>query len=321
TEPPSNCINCLIVVDVPGVVNLNTNLNLSNNSKLVIGGTNTTVLSINNSGSTDFANAYNIILANDGTNSTMLLSNPNAILNANNAGDYDGVLTSFVTSGVTTYFKQMGNAPSGFIGNTVGSSAAPSYGKTAFGAVSLNSTGTLPILLSDFVAVLKDGATALSWTTRMEANGDHFSVERSTDAGSHWSTIGVVAAHGNSSTPLNYNFSDAKAPAGTSQYRLQLVDKDGKFAYSDIKVVRNGMISSVSVFPNPARDYVNVTVNGSAIVRLLSQSGQTLQEKSVTSAGSTTISLPVSSYPQGNYLIVAIGPDGSTQVSKLLISK
>ncbi|HEY6901868.1 MAG TPA: T9SS type A sorting domain-containing protein, partial [Puia sp.] len=312
TEPPTDCNNCLIVVDVPGTVNLNAHVNLRNNSRLVVGGTNNTILTVDASGATDFDNAYNVIMANDGTNSTLFLANTSTILNASSAGDYDGVLTSFTNSGVTTYFKQIGNAPSGFIGTMVGSSATPSYGKTALGAVTLSSTGTLPILLADFGAILNDGSVALSWTTKMESNADHFSVERSTDAGAHWSTIGVVAAHGNSSTALSYHFSDAKAPAGTSQYRLQLVDRDGKYAYSDIKAVRNGMISSVSVYPNPAHDYVNVTVGASAIVRLLSQSGQTLQEKNVSSPG--MISLPVGSYPQGNYLVVVVAPDGTTQV-------
>ena len=321
TAPPNNCDNCLIIVDVPGTVNLNTNVTLFHNARIVIGGTNTTVLKIANSGATDWDHSYSIILANDGTNSTLSLANSNAILNATDAGDYDGILTSFAT----TFFKQMGNAPSGFVGTAVGSTGAPSFGKTAFGATTLNSTGTLPIMLSDFTAVANDGAADLKWSTQLEINADHFSIERSSDAGAHWTAIGVVAAHGNSSTVLNYTFTDSKVAAGTSQYRLQLVDRDGKFAYSDVKVVRNGLISAASVYPNPAHDYVNVTLGGNAtqnaVIQLLNQAGQVLQEKKVANAGGVTVALPVSSYPQGNYLVLVINADGSKQVSKLLISK
>ena len=325
TEPPKNCDNCLIIVDVSGTVNLNTNVNLSHNARIVIGGTHNTILTIGNSSATDWDHSYSLILANDGTNSTLDLPNSNAILNAISAGDYDGILTSFTSGGTTTLFKQMGNAPSGFVGTMIGSTGAPSFGKTAFGATTLNSTGTLPIMLSDFSAVVNDGAVDLRWSTSMEINADHFSIERSNDAGTHWTGIGVVAAHGNSSTVLNYSFTDSKVAAGTSQYRLQMVDRDGKFSYSDVKAVRNGLISAASIYPNPAHDYVNVTLGGNAtqnaVIQLLSQTGQLLQEKKVTSAGGGTVALPVSSYPQGNYLLVVINADGSKQISKLLISK
>ncbi len=75
-EPPQDCNNCLITLNVLGTVNLNTNVTMSGNSTLIIGGTgNTTVLSIGNSGASTFAGSYSIILANDGTNSTIQLAN------------------------------------------------------------------------------------------------------------------------------------------------------------------------------------------------------------------------------------------------------
>jgi hypothetical protein len=207
----------------------------------------------------------------------------------------------------------------------LGTSAEYDNATQLFGPNTLGSSGVLPIIISGFSATLDNGAVDLSWSSQMEINSDHFAVERSTDVGAHWAVIGVVAAHGNSSTVLNYSFQDSKPSAGTSEYRLQMVDKDAKYAYSEVKTIRNGLITAVSVYPNPARDYVNVTLGGSntqsAVIRLLSQSGQLLVEKNVSNAGGTTIPLAVSLYPTGNYLIVVVGADGSKQVSKLLISK
>src|SRR5258708_40170190 len=104
-----------------------------------------------------------------------------------------------------------------------------------------------------------------------------------------------------------------------------MFDKDAKYVYPEVKTIRNGLTSAVSIYPNPARDYVNVTLGGStplgAVVRLLNQSGQLLLEKNVSHAGGTTVPLAVGTYPQGNYLVVVIGADGSQQVSKLLLSK
>src|ERR1700756_5660193 len=60
-EPPQNCVNCEIVINVNGLVVLNTSVTLSGTSELFLGGTgNNTTLSIGNSGAADFADSYSI---------------------------------------------------------------------------------------------------------------------------------------------------------------------------------------------------------------------------------------------------------------------
>jgi hypothetical protein len=249
---------------------------------------------------------------------TIALGSSNASIDATITNNQDGVFLAVPTTGANSPYQPIAR---------LGTAAQYPNALTLTGPNTLNSVGTLPIILSGFNALLDNGSVSLSWTTVLEINSDHFAVQRSTDAGAHWSTIGTVAAHGNSSLPLSYSFTDAQAAAGTAEYRLQLVDLDGKYDYSQVRAIRNGLITSVGVYPNPARDYVNVTLAASsvqgqgAIVRLINQSGQLLQERSVTNATGTTVALSVSSYPQGNYLIVVVGADGSKQVSKLLISK
>jgi hypothetical protein len=192
--------------------------------------------------------------------------------------------------------------------------------------MTLNSgTGILPIILSGFNAVLNDGVVDLNWTTATESNSDHFSVQQSTNAGASWNEIGTVAAAGNSTSPLNYSFVDSKPAQGTSEYRLQLIDKDGKYTYSDVKAVQQGIVTGVNIYPNPAHDYVNITLSGTAgesmLIRLFNPAGQLLQEKNIANAGGTTVPIAVSSYPEGNYLIVVSAADGSRQINKLLITK
>jgi hypothetical protein len=330
-EPPSNCSNCQIVVNVNGTVNLNTNVNLSNTSMLILGGkaqdgsTNTTVLAIGNSNASDFADSYSVILANDGTDTKLVMANGSALLNATGAGTYDGFLTSFTSGGSTTYFKQVGNKPNGFAGNTIVSNGNASDGNLLAGPLNLNSSGTLPIILDEFTAVVDKGSVDLAWTTAIEINSDHFTVQSSANAGESWNTIGTVAAQGNSASLINYSFVDSRPAQGTSEYRLVLVDRDGNTAYSPVKAVRIGSISSVSVYPNPASDYINVTLGGepsvTANIRLVNMAGQVMLEKTVSNAGGTTIPLAVGSYPAGNYLVVITAADGSKQVNKVLISK
>jgi hypothetical protein len=103
-----------------------------------------------------------------------------------------------------------------------------------------------------------------------------------------------------------------------------MIDKDGHYAYSAVKSIRMGVITSVSVYPNPARDFVNVTLgnaSGFTLIRLYNQGGQLLQEKSLNNPGGSIIPLAVSNYPEGNYIVVVTGADGSRQSSKVIIAK
>lgn len=192
------------------------------------------------------------------------------------------------------------------------------------GPATLSSNGTLPIFLTSFEAALNNDVVNLTWTTSAEINSDHFGVEKSTDA-SHWNTIGTVAAAGFSSIPINYSFSDESPASGVSYYRLQMIDKDGKYKYSPFKVVNGGIVKGMSVFPNPVNNYVNVTfgndIKTGLTLRLLNQFGQVLHQRKLADAAGTTISIPVSNYPQGSYILQVTGEDGSKQTRKLLISR
>ena len=319
--PPATCNNCLIQLVGPGVIHLNTSITMTNNSSLVIGSGVT--LEIDNSSASTLPTGNNLLMDNS-TNSTLVLTDNTSSLDVTNGGAYDGVLVNTGTPGY--YIKFFGNDGL-YTQNGVMQGTLKGYdGNTASGFSTFNSgTGILPIILANFTAVLNQGAVDLSWTTEMESNSDHFAVERSSDAGATWTTIGTVAAAGNSSVALNYTYTDNKPAQGTAEYRLQLVDKDGKYTYSNVESIRVGTVTSVSLYPNPAHDYVNVTLGTNAgatvLIRLFNQSGQVLQEKSVTNAGGTIVPLAVSSYPEGDYIIVVSAADGSRQVSKLMITK
>ncbi|HEV2354568.1 MAG TPA: T9SS type A sorting domain-containing protein [Puia sp.] len=321
-EPPPNCSNCTIVLDVNGTINLNTTINMTTASAIKVASG--TTLAIGNSAASGFANSYSIILVNDGTNSTLNVAS-GGMVDATQAGTYDGILTSFTSGGSTTYFKKVGNAPAGFVNNTPADAGNPAGGNTVNGPVTLSSSGTLPVILSRFTATVGEGAIDLAWTTSMEANSDHFTVQVSSNAGEKWDDLATIAAAGNSASPINYAFTDSHPSQGTSEFRLQLVDRDGRVTYSDVKSVRIGMVSAVSAYPNPASDYVNVTLSGmanlQANIRLVNLAGQVLLEKNVTNAAGTTVALAVSSFPAGNYLVVVTGSDGSQQTSKILIAR
>jgi Secretion system C-terminal sorting domain len=327
-EPPSQCLNCIITIQDGVSVAMNADITLMGTSKLTIGtdpsSTQMTQLTFPFSSSTPpptpfpIPSAYHRISLVYADLASIVLTNSNDKIDPSSTGPYDGVFLAIPTpQSVNTYayLQRLGT-----------SALYPNAADITSGPLTLNSSGILPIILSSFTAASDNKVVDLNWTTSLEINSNNFVIERSTDAGAHWNVLGTVAAHGSSSgLSADYSFTDATPAAGTNEYRLQLVDRDGKYSYSTVKAVRMGLISSVSIYPNPARDYVNVTLSGtvtpSVSIRLISQSGQLLMEKRVDNAAGTTVSLPVGSYPQGNYLILVTGTDGVQQVSKLLISK
>lgn len=96
----------------------------------------------------------------------------------------------------------------------------------------------LPVELISFSGENKGEENLLLWSTASEINNDHFDVERSSD-GESFRLLGKVPGNGNSTTELDYSFTDGHPDAGENYYRLKQVDYDGTYKYSDIIGLRN----------------------------------------------------------------------------------
>jgi hypothetical protein len=109
---------------------------------------------------------------------------------------------------------------------------------------------------------------SITWTTASEQNSKGFNVQK--NVGGEWKTIAFVpsqALGGNSSYDINYSFKDANTEKGITQYRVQQVDLDGKFAYTDIRAIRGeGTVGKIIVYPNPSADgKVNVVFEDNTV--------------------------------------------------------
>lgn len=191
---------------------------------------------------------------------------------------------------------------------------------TTAGVISGN---TLPVILSGFTAALNsDGSVTLGWETKMEQNSSRFEIERSA-TGSSWTTAGTVQAKGNSSMASSYSYTDGSPLQGPNYYRLKMIDLDGSAIYSEVRVIETAVINHISFFPNPARDYVNVTLGGvnasTATVRLINQAGAVLQEKKAQAG--TTVTFSLQQCTTGFYVLSVVSSDGAHESSKLLISR
>jgi hypothetical protein len=183
--------------------------------------------------------------------------------------------------------------------------------------------GILPVKLTNFSVIAStNNTTIISWTTEQETNSAYFAIERSAN-GANWQVIGTVDAKGNNPTISNYSYTDLTPTNGVTYYRLKMVDLDNKYMYSEIKVIRTSLVKEISFFPNPARNYVNVSLSASAAdvsIQLINQSGQILQERKVAAGNAATVSLQVQQYTPGMYILKVAGTDGSLETSKLIIA-
>jgi hypothetical protein len=97
---------------------------------------------------------------------------------------------------------------------------------------------------------------SISWTTASEQNNRGFNVQKNVNG--EWKTIAFVFSQtedGNSTSDLSYSYTDPNAEKGISQYRVQQVDFDGRFSYSEIRAIRGETaVSKIVVYPNPSVD-------------------------------------------------------------------
>jgi len=131
------------------------------------------------------------------------------------------------------------------------------------GMAAYTTATTLPVLLSGFIAAVKNNVNALNWTTTSESNNSGFEIQRSVD-GKDFITVDFVAskaAQGNSSAIINYTYEDKNAVSGTQYYRLKQIDLNGDFNYSEIKAVNLGLNEAqVKIYPNPVSSALLLSV-------------------------------------------------------------
>ncbi len=186
------------------------------------------------------------------------------------------------------------------------------------GTAAYDLPAALPVVWGTFTAEKINNTALLKWTTVSEENVDRFVVERTID-GNNYAEIGSVKAKGNSTTTQSYTYTDLKPVRGNNIYRIRLIDRDGKYSYSDVKSLNfDDTRNLISIAPNPAKSLVILTVK---------ENRKTLQVKLFNSLGQqlaayvlTTESLPIdiSKLNSGSYYISVTG-DGINQKEKLIV--
>jgi hypothetical protein len=141
----------------------------------------------------------------------------------------------------------------------------------------------LPLTLKSFDAV-KSGknSVTVSWVSIREKAVSHFEVERSGN-GTTFNTISDRVLAKNKETATNYTIQDNSPAKGINYYRLKIVDKDGSYKNSQIRMVNFNDLPNVTLSPNPAVDHLDLTgIFTDASVEIFSMAGQRVYTQQVT---------------------------------------
>lgn len=169
----------------------------------------------------------------------------------------------------------------------------------------------LPVKLTAFTAKKNGNQALLSWSTEVEKDVSHFVIGRSLN-GKDFTDAGVIFTDGNSILRKDYSFKDDlnAITSGLVYYRLKIVDMDGKYEHSAVRIIRideGDAAKSITVYPNPVANEIRVTMANSwqdrtVNIQIINASGQNIKRISNTMPGQTA-TVNVSALPPGLYLV------------------
>ncbi len=163
-------------------------------------------------------------------------------------------------------------------------------------------SNVLPLQLIDFSVLKKATVNLLSWNTAQAINVSHFEIQRSSD-GKDFYTIGQLNA-----SDVSYSFVDRAPTKGINYYRLKMVDKDGKFQYSPVKRAIDSNGVHFSVYPCPAKDFLNLKIETATAsdfnIQVVDQLGRVvLVNQLEVSEGTSIKRMLINHLSRGNYYI------------------
>jgi aminopeptidase N len=188
------------------------------------------------------------------------------------------------------------------------------YNETlAKGSVSFNSAlnnvviSVLDVKIVDFKGTEREDGNLLSLSIAPTGDKATFTLERSED-GAHFSSIGNMENEINTPDGINYSFLDSKILRyQTYYYRVKAVDDKGQVTYSKtISISRQNIESDIIVSPNPASNYLNISLpaswqNKQVQYTIYSTNGMVIKKERIIAG--TNIKIAMGNISSGSYTI------------------
>jgi len=155
----------------------------------------------------------------------------------------------------------------------------------------------LPVKLKYFNGTYQNNRTTLNWKIESQSNFSHFEIERSSD-GVNYNNINT--------TPFSnagiYSYSDHDLSSSpVYYYRLKMVDRDGRFSYSEIISIQTKGKGHLTIAGNLVADHLTITgLNRQGEIKIFDMAGKLLLKRNVQSQA---MSLDISVLKSGMYIL------------------
>ena len=155
------------------------------------------------------------------------------------------------------------------------------------------------------------------WTTASEINTTHFNIQKSID-GRSFETVGKVNAKGSGIYNFINELKTKDQLLKTLFYRLQAVDKDGSYQFSDIKQIHLNQLSNklIYIYPNPATTIVSIDCKNAKQILILDYLGKTIKQFNNPAEHQT---LNTKQLQKGIYMVKATMKNGAIETEKLVV--
>ena len=180
--------------------------------------------------------------------------------------------------------------------------------------------------MRDFAIARNNDGIDINWTMDNDETGNAYEIESSTD-GQHFKSVASLESSGSGTQQYQYNYPLTANPQGKLYFRVKIINKDGQFIYSAIKVASYGENTSLepAIYPNPVISEVNVRLatpqTGTVSAELMSVNGQVLQSRQFSGTKLTNIQFTLNrKYPSGAYFLrVKNAASGNQAVTRIYI--
>jgi hypothetical protein len=182
--------------------------------------------------------------------------------------------------------------------------------------VYLKTSVIVPVRLLNFNAKPLGNLVEINWDVTEEINIGKYEIEYSTNA-LDFNKIGSINAKGVNGNS-NYLFYHNNPINGVNYYRLKMINIDGSYSFSPIRVVNFIKTSTIKIYPNPVINSLTVSVNKQDnklnTVKLYNNVGQLI----ITKSFAINTQLDLTSLASGTYLIRV---DDGTEIKIFTIQK
>lgn len=179
----------------------------------------------------------------------------------------------------------------------------------------------LPVDILFFTGKLNGDKIELQWQVGAEVNVENYEVERSFD-GTYFNSIqNINATKKNAYSIIDYvsNLRGKKL-----WYRIKKQDKNGSFSYSEIFTVVVPSNIKFLVYPNPAKNYIQlqfdgVTTSQKVNISIIDGMGKLVQNQNISTT-SNNVFLNINTLQNGTY-IIKTNLNGESFIQKIIVSK